>query len=190
MTVSLWNKPAEESKRESFLGCIMLSAAEILKISESKEIRTIMLEKRSKKSHISGKISISVLPLTTRHMDMKSLYGKGLNLIASDPKESYRSICRLCYEWSFLKVAESKTSTELAPISQEILKYVSDHWRIRSIYISLCALEIAYSLFCQGALPLDSLYTHFIDAFSKMSDVDAPSKMEVTFILTLAFIIF
>jgi hypothetical protein len=178
ITISLWNRPSNPEKSESFLGCIHLSPMDVVRLSATTQRADLPLEKRSKKSHVSGNLSIHITPLLPKFMDLKTIYQKGLGLIISDPKTNYRKLCKSCFEWNFLKTA-SKEKNSLVPVCSRILEIVIPIWRISSTYASLCSLEVAYSLFCQGCVSIDFLYAMFIDSFDKLSAIDNSTVAEV-----------
>jgi hypothetical protein len=117
--------------------------------------------------------------LSMQSMDLRTMYENGFNLLVSNPKENYRNVCRACYEWDFLKVSSGKGANNLSTVSQNILALAGTFWRVRLLYRSLCALEILYSLFCQGCLSLELFYNQFLDTFNRISEVDAPTGPEL-----------
>jgi C2 domain len=179
ITISLWNRPVNPEKTDSFLGCVHLTPTDIVRLSATTQHAELPLEKRTKKSHVSGYLSILVRPLLPQFMDLKTMYQKGLGLIISDPKINYRKLCKSCFEWSFLKTA-SKEKNSLAPVCRRILEIAIPYWRISSTYASLCSLEVAYSLFCQGCVSVDFLYAMFVDTFDKFSMLDSSTVAEVS----------
>ena len=192
MIISLWNSPTNPEKNEAFLGCIQLTAADIFRMGESGQDFELPLGKRTKKSHISGHINLKIttffpsLSDTTKHsMNLTEIYRKGFSSMISNPASNYRALCRACYEWDFLKAA-SKNKSNLSTVCRSILDLSVNHWRISKTYASLSSLQTAYSLFCQGCVNLEFLYTLFLDSFDRLSSVDGFSTPEVRMFFNLA----
>ncbi|KAJ3338598.1 hypothetical protein HDU91_001169, partial [Kappamyces sp. JEL0680] len=183
ITIALWNrctvKNPQEFRKDLFLGCMQLSAADVERMATNNQMLDVPLQKRTSRSHVSGNLRIVASLLQSPPIAPSAVYAKGFYLIPSDVKQHYRQLCKACYEWDYVKTSESKAKAALSAISQDLLGRLGVVWRIRPVFQSLCAFEVVYSLFSQGYIGIETIYSHFLDAFNKISDVDGPTGAEL-----------
>jgi hypothetical protein len=180
LTITLWNRSSvhfqrqDGPKKDAFLGCVSFSTFEMLGICGA-EAKYYLLQKRSKKSHATGTIGIQLRELSKDRLTLESLFGNGLRFVPSDPENKFWDLVRAVYQWEFRKMQQPKLTSP----SESLLAAVSSIWRIRKTFESICKLDVAMELYSTDDIPIEILYSHFLDALERISEADNATTYEI-----------
>ena len=187
LQISLWNrnipkdtnKRGQENKEDAFLGCVVLSYKDLVRMAENQEKLDAPVQKRTSRSHVAGHIRIGAVSLKPESLEIREIHARSFQLMIADSKINFKALIKACFEFDFAVAPEKKPDACLSPTSKVILSLIASVWRIRPVYFSVCIFQTAFSLFRQGFLLLDHLYEYYLDAFNMISDADTPSKADL-----------
>nr|KAJ3422711.1 hypothetical protein HK105_006770 [Polyrhizophydium stewartii] len=174
VVVSIWNRPTGFGSRrssqigrpkEAFLGVCFLPASSLIAWSKSpsQQLQTIDLARRSSKSHVTGTLSIHVVPATAGPVRQKqpgAAVPSAFYALPPDTRRYFYEIYRLAAEHDIITAG----GRELSEISRTILHDLSSSWRVGPVFRDMCAFDIFTKLYIRGFVPADVLYN---EGFSK-----------------------
>jgi hypothetical protein len=123
--LSVWNRSQSVNTPDAFLGALQLESSDIKQLLETRQSLSKRLCKRSKKSHISGDISISCFEINQSYFTQTDWK---LSCIPSTPLESFHKLYKICVTYDI------KTGSKFSDESRMLLRHIARIWAIREPY--------------------------------------------------------